>query len=558
MLIMRHPLPNRTLFLLTFLLSAVLTVVAPASAQQFDRNWEFSENVNSDMTPSYLSGARALAYGMVDDGSGNTVERVFVSHNADDPFEIEILDPATGEDIGNLNTSGVADVSRDIQDVEVTSGGVIIACNEVNNPYASSSDEDFRCYRWDSLTDSPTEILSYTPEDQNGDDQADAVGRLIDIAGSFDGALTILTAASALQGGTPDNVYRFTTTDGGSNFSTEVVDRTGDETTDGLNAVGQFESGSAPFIYNPAANNPRSYSADGAFQSTAPDEAVSNFTHALRLFNVGSREFMVTFNWEGGGAGQYATVVEITDGLGSAFPYGSTPSLGSGDDNPNGTGDVDYRINDDGTVTNYVLATDTGIGSYTTTQALPVELAHFEAAQQGSGVELTWQTASETRNEGFRVQRAVDGGTFAPVGDFVDGAGTTSETQRYHFTDERVPHGAQTLAYRLEQVDADGRTTLSEAVEVQLAAPDAFALQGNAPNPVRDRTTIRYELPQAAHVRITVYDVRGRTVATPVDAQQASGYQRAHFDASRLSSGVYLYRIEAGDRTRTGRMTVVK
>ena len=137
---------------------------------------------------------------------------------------------------------------------------------------------------------------------------------------------------------------------------------------------------------------------------------------------------------------------------------------------------------------------------------LPVELVAFTAQRDGDAIRLTWTTASETNNAGSEVQRSVEG-RWTPLG-FVEGVGTTTEAQTYRFTDRDLPYAATGATYRLRQVDTDGTETLSETVEITRAAPTQLALHGNFPNPFRGQTTIRYELPQAGPVRLTVS--RGR------------------------------------------------
>ena len=187
---------------------------------------------------------------------------------------------------------------------------------------------------------------------------------------------------------------------------------------------------------------------------------------------------------------------------------------------------------------------------------LPVELTAFTARRDGEAIRLAWTTASETNNAGFEVQRSVEG-LWEPLG-FVEGRGTTTEAQTYRFTDRDLPYAAPGAMYRLRQVDTDGTETLSEAVEITRAAPATLALHGNFPNPFARQTTIRYELPQAGRVRLTVYDALGRQVATLVDREQAAGRKAVAFDAGRLASGLYFARLVAESGVRTRRLTVVR
>ncbi len=88
--------------------------------------------------------------------------------------------------------------------------------------------------------------------------------------------------------------------------------------------------------------------------------------------------------------------------------------------------------------------------------------------------------------------------------------------------------------------------------------PARVALQQNYPNPFNPSTVISYALPEQTLVRLAVYDMLGRTVAVLVDDQQAPGRYDVTWDASKLSSGVYIYRLDAGGLSITRKMTLVK
>jgi hypothetical protein len=182
---------------------------------------------------------------------------------------------------------------------------------------------------------------------------------------------------------------------------------------------------------------------------------------------------------------------------------------------------------------------------------LPVELSAFEAAQGEDGVRLTWQTASETNNAGFAVQRTAarergDAGAWERVA-FVEGAGSTQEPQSYQFTDASLPFAADTLAYRLKQIDTDGTAHLSDAITVGRSAVQAVQLHGSFPNPARAQATIRYALPRATDVRLALYDVLGRRVQVLARGERRSGRHKMSINVSRLASGLYLYRLSTDD-----------
>jgi hypothetical protein len=87
--------------------------------------------------------------------------------------------------------------------------------------------------------------------------------------------------------------------------------------------------------------------------------------------------------------------------------------------------------------------------------------------------------------------------------------------------------------------------------------PEKISLEAY-PNPARRQATLRYALTEPKAVRLEVFDALGRKVATVADGRKEAGRHRARLDASRLSSGVYFGRLQAGDQTRTRRIVVVK
>jgi hypothetical protein len=186
---------------------------------------------------------------------------------------------------------------------------------------------------------------------------------------------------------------------------------------------------------------------------------------------------------------------------------------------------------------------------------LPVELTTFTASSSGDTVELTWGTASETGNAGFEVERSLDGTSFTTIG-FEPGFGTTTEARTYRFTDDSPPF-ATSLFYRLRQVDVDGTFEFSPVAEVRVT-PQAVALLPSAPNPFRQSTRLRYELPETAAVTVQVFDLLGRKVATLADGNQPAGRHELTLDAAGLASGTYFIRLRAGETMATEMVRLVK
>ena len=94
--------------------------------------------------------------------------------------------------------------------------------------------------------------------------------------------------------------------------------------------------------------------------------------------------------------------------------------------------------------------------------------------------------------------------------------------------------------------------------EPPVVLPDTVALAGSYPNPARQTATIRVALPEARAVTLTVYDVQGRVVKRLTDGTLSAGFHDVALDVSGLTSGVYVYRLTAGDFTAAKQLVVVK
>jgi hypothetical protein len=188
---------------------------------------------------------------------------------------------------------------------------------------------------------------------------------------------------------------------------------------------------------------------------------------------------------------------------------------------------------------------------------VPVELTSFVASVSGKSVLLNWNTATELNNSGFDVERKSSSTGWQKIA-FVQGNGTTTQPKSYSFTDRNLADGK--YSYRLKQVDYDGTYEYSKIVEVNIASAvvNEFELSQNYPNPFNPTTTIKFNLPDAGNVKLSVYNLLGQEVQTIVNGFMESGSHSVNFDASNLNSGVYLYKLEANGFTQTRKMTLIK
>lgn len=99
---------------------------------------------------------------------------------------------------------------------------------------------------------------------------------------------------------------------------------------------------------------------------------------------------------------------------------------------------------------------------------------------------------------------------------------------------------------------------ITVGVEENAQLPASYALSQNYPNPFNPSTTMRYELPVRSDVLLKVYNVLGQEVATLVNEAQEPGFKNVQWNASSVASGMYFYRLEAGDFVETRKLVLLK
>ncbi len=195
---------------------------------------------------------------------------------------------------------------------------------------------------------------------------------------------------------------------------------------------------------------------------------------------------------------------------------------------------------------------------------IPVELKYLSAGAVKNNIRLEWSTATETNNKGFEVQRLISGdqGSGWKMLGYVQGNGTSTITHNYLFNDKEVSPGK--YSYRLKQIDFNGSYKFSKEVDAEVVGPLGFSLEQNYPNPFNPVTIIKYSIPDAVSasekypVLLKVYDILGNEVFTLVNDQKPAGEYEVKFDESSLPSGVYIYRLTAGEYSGTRKLVLLK
>ena len=184
---------------------------------------------------------------------------------------------------------------------------------------------------------------------------------------------------------------------------------------------------------------------------------------------------------------------------------------------------------------------------------------HFTPQQPGW---IEFQiTGSPDINNDFYVAVIYDGTNTPLIGADLPGNNRTYEynpdTQQWYNLSQLFPEADYTLFMRAVM------TTTTAVAEIDSKVPQEFHISYNYPNPFNPSTSIRYALPEAEHVKVTIYDINGREVTQLVDNYQSAGtyvvtWNGKNNSGSQVSSGIYMYRIQAGNFIETRKMTLLK
>ncbi len=211
----------------------------------------------------------------------------------------------------------------------------------------------------------------------------------------------------------------------------------------------------------------------------------------------------------------------------------------------------------------WAAAMGTGI-QFVIDSSVPVKLSTFGAEAEGGSAVVKWATESEVNNLGFEVFRAIEeDGEYVLVSSYktdnsLKGQGSSNTRSEYRCEDGTVKPG-QTYFYKLADVDFEGIKTFHGPVSVTIPVmPKTFRLYQNYPNPFNPITEIHYQLPEASHVELAVYDILGRKAGVLVDEIMEEGYWSVKWDGSDFASGIYFVRMEAGDFIEARRIVLMR
>jgi hypothetical protein len=210
--------------------------------------------------------------------------------------------------------------------------------------------------------------------------------------------------------------------------------------------------------------------------------------------------------------------------------------------------------------------------------SLPVVISSFSVEPLPEGVSVKWATHSEVENQGFILDRS-DGpdSTWLTIASYqthelLVGQGNTSSMTNYAYLDRTVEPG-QTYQYRLSDVNTQEVVHSIDIVEVTVPdyptepkfseSPNMTALSPPYPNPFNPTTLIRYQLSDASHVELSIYDIRGTRIHTLIDKEQHTGSYSVYWHGRdnrgfTVPSGTYILVLRTPDQIKNQRAILVR
>lgn len=325
---------------------AVVLFLGEMVQAQISTVWEKSSTLGTRPDWFGADTERGFAYGNV-----NSNDRIYVVSRKS-ASDIIILNAATGDSVNKLNNTGVTGGTFALNDVEVSSDGIIFACNMVTSSAVATP---FKIYKWTSEAAAPEVAATYETGSYR-------LGDKLTVTGSVsDNSIAIYAVVAS-----NNKFIKFTTTDNGTTFTPEEITVTG------------LASGNTPqivptgngFWTNGGGQNLRQIDAANTLSGSVDLNVVHSNSNALKFFTSGGKDYII--NYLNGNATtitgttsffERAFILDVTNGFADVKNVGVTPILGT-NTNTNATGDVAIKNNGDGTFTAYVLSTNQGLGAY--------------------------------------------------------------------------------------------------------------------------------------------------------------------------------------------------
>jgi len=325
-------------------------------------NWKRS--VSGSNLPSWFT----TTIGNTERGIGALNDKVYVSSRKSGNV-IKEIDGTTGNDIQDVlcPAAVVTGGAIVLNDVEVSANGAILACNVTTATNTSA----FKIYKWDTATATPTVYITFTNTDPLENLR---LGDTFSVTGDISGNAVIF-AAGRVGSTTGYKAVRWIVT-GGVLGAPTIISIPALTTATGVISVTPLTISATPdFILKAAGNTLYKYNANGTITSeSVPNTVIPLSASDTRYFEVGTKKYIATYLYNGSTpptpSNEYAKLVDVTDGLSTAFTVALSPTLGAVA-NGNAAGGLGLKVIPDlvdginNTVTVYTLGCNNGISGTT-------------------------------------------------------------------------------------------------------------------------------------------------------------------------------------------------
>jgi N-acetylneuraminic acid mutarotase len=177
----------------------------------------------------------------------------------------------------------------------------------------------------------------------------------------------------------------------------------------------------------------------------------------------------------------------------------------------------------------------------------PIELISFSGKNQGSKNSLHWETATETNNDFFTLERSMDAIHYEAIA-HIDGAGNSTGNISYSYTDATLPDTAELFYYRLKQTDFDNKSSYADVISLTVASSE------NKPpviysDHITGQLTVYYYFRRSEEIIFEVFDVMGRPVYKKMVYAEKAGRTIFSAEMPPSAEGIYIARISSSEGT---------
>lgn len=478
-----------------YLLLLAVAVVNLSNAQYFTKIWTKLAGDFPWFTAT-SNNTTGIAYNPV-------TNKVLV---ADRNNNIYILNATTGAQEGTLSVTGLGTEAFKFNKIRVASDGAIYGIS------LATGSGTCKIYRWADQVSNPVECAIFAVTERTGDAFA--------LSGS--GTSTTLYASGAqlanANAGPNTKIYVLTTNNGTNFLNTSTitvssgtsqwtnrsVDPIGTTPTDGL----WIDMSGGPARRLTVTGSAPNLTATSAFNTTTGynNGQVADSYCGMRYLapDAGGKKYLAFAGANNAGDGITMRLLDVTNeaavttvGTDTLWSAPNTPMTWN--TNANGTGDVAFKKNGDGSYDIFYVATNNGIACVRSAQTLPVAISSFSATLVNKKVQVKWSTSTEVNNSSFEIEKSVNGKDFSSIGTVASKArnGNSTSTLEYSFEDSKPFAGNN--YYRLKQIDRDGKFIVSNTEVINFNNSQNF-------------TVYVLQNPVKSSIQLNVKDIKNNSV----------------------------------------------